>query len=95
MSEPVTLGAMSPGQRARIVEIAAEAGGSDLHLRLYEMGFDEGVEVEILHRGPIGGDPIAVQVGGMVVAMRRRDAALVTVSPVFAPLAGGAREAAE
>lgn len=91
MSVPVSLGALSPGQRARVVEIATDASGTDLHLRLYEMGFDEGVEVEILHRGPIGGDPIAVQVGGMVVAMRRRDAALVTVEPVRADV----REAAE
>lgn len=91
MSVPVSLGALSPGQRARIVEIAADASGADLHLRLYEMGFDEGVEVEILHRGPIGGDPIAVQVSGMVVAMRLRDAALVSVEKVRAET----REAAE
>lgn len=91
MSEPVTLGALPPGVRARIVEIAAGASGSDLHLRLYEMGFDEGVEVEILHRGPIGGDPIAVQVGGMMVAMRRQDAGLVRVTPAVADV----REAAE
>lgn len=91
MSEPVTLGALPPGVRARIVEIGADVSGSDLHLRLYEMGFDEGADIEILHRGPIGGDPIAVQVGGMVVAMRRGDAALVTVQPA----AVDAREAAE
>lgn len=91
MSEPVTLDALSPGVRARIVEIGADESGSDLHLRLYEMGFDEGVEVEILHRGPIGGDPIAVQVGGMMVAMRRGDAALVTIVPVAVDV----REAAE
>lgn len=84
MTEQVTLGSLSPGVRARIVEIATAAEGSDLHLRLYEMGFDEGVEVEVLHRAPLGGDPIAVQVGGMVVAMRRRDADLLTVTLVKA-----------
>jgi len=80
MPEQLTLGSLPPGVRARIVEIAAGADGSDLHLRLYEMGFDQGVEVEVLHQGPIGGDPIAVQVGGMVVAMRRRDASLLKVT---------------
>lgn len=84
MPEQVTLGSLPPGARARIVEIAAGADGSDLHLRLYEMGFDEGVEVEVLHRAPLGGDPIAVQVGGTVVAMRRRDANLLTVALVKA-----------
>ncbi len=91
MSDPVTLGALSPGGAARIVEIGADASDSDLNLRLYEMGFDEGVEVEILHHAPISGDPIAVQVGGMVVAIRRSAAALVTVVPV----AERVKEAAE
>ncbi|MCH8684762.1 FeoA family protein [Pedomonas mirosovicensis] len=91
MSEQVTLGSLPPGTRARIVSIDAEADRQGLHLRLYEMGFDEGVEVEVLHRGPIGGDPIAVQVGGMIVAMRRAEAGLVRVASGAALL----REAAE
>jgi ferrous iron transport protein A len=48
-------------------------------LRLRELGFDEGVEVEVRHRGAIGGDPIAVRVGSNVVAMRRGFARLVEV----------------
>ncbi|MBY0519611.1 MAG: 1-deoxy-D-xylulose-5-phosphate synthase, partial [Sphingomonas sp.] len=36
--------------------------------RLHELGFDEGVDIELLHRAPFGGDPIAVRVGNMVVA---------------------------
>ena len=52
--------------------------------RLYEMGFDEGVDVEVLHRGPVGGDPIAVRVGNMVLAMRRAQARLVSVEPISA-----------
>ena len=91
MSDQGTLGSLPPGARARIVSIDAAGGTEDLHLRLYEMGFDEGVEVEVLHRGPIGGDPIAVQVGGMTVAMRRGDAHLVRVATGEAVV----REAAE
>ena len=50
---------------------------NELADRLREMGFGEGVEVEVLHRAPLGGDPVAVQVGGGVVAIRRAEARLV------------------
>jgi ferrous iron transport protein A len=49
--------------------------------RLHEMGFDEGVDIELLHRAPLGGDPLAVRVGNMTVALRKTLAALVEVGP--------------
>lgn len=64
------------GQRARITRIDDSAREG---LRLRELGFDEGVEVEVRHRGVIGGDPIAVRVGTNVVAMRKAFARLVEV----------------
>lgn len=48
--------------------------------QLREMGFAEGLSVQILHQNPFGKDPIAVQVGSMTVALRRREANLVQVS---------------
>jgi ferrous iron transport protein A len=51
--------------------------------RLRELGFDQGVEVEALHRaGWFGGDPIAFRVGRMTVAMRRALAGAVAVDLV-------------
>jgi ferrous iron transport protein A len=47
--------------------------------RLRELGFDEGVGIEALHRGPIGADPIACRVGRMTVAIRRASAAAISV----------------
>ena len=47
--------------------------------RLRELGFDEGVPIETLHRGPFGLDPIACRVGRMTVAIRRAHAAAVSV----------------
>jgi len=44
-----------------------------------ELGFDEGVAVETLHRGPLGLDPIACRIGRMTVAIRRAHAAAVSV----------------
>ena len=48
--------------------------------RLRELGFDEGVAVEALHRGPIGRDPIACRIGRMTVAIRRAHAAVIRVA---------------
>ncbi|NJC34905.1 ferrous iron transport protein A [Sphingomonas jejuensis] len=49
--------------------------------RLRELGFAEGVEVEPLHRGFIGRDPLACRIGRMTIAIRRVQAAAIRVSP--------------
>jgi ferrous iron transport protein A len=50
--------------------------------RLRHFGFDEGVVVEPLHLGPFGRDPIAVRVGRMTVAIRRKHAGAIHVAPL-------------
>ena len=69
--------------------IAIDRGGVDPETarRLHELGFDEGVDVELLHRAPFGGDPLAVRVGNMVVALRRSMARLIEIE---APIEAGA-----
>ena len=62
-----TLARLASGTRARVAGFLPI--GADLADRLVEMGFDEGAEVEILHRAPLG-DPIAVRVDGTTVALR-------------------------
>jgi ferrous iron transport protein A len=49
--------------------------------RLRELGFDEGVGVEVLHRARLGSGPIACRIGRMTVALRRTVAAAISVSP--------------
>ncbi len=82
------LGSLTLGQRARVVRISGEsAGGSgrldagELERRLLEIGFMEGDELQILHFGPIGRDPIAIRLGGMIVALRRQEADAIFVEP--------------
>jgi ferrous iron transport protein A len=48
--------------------------------RLRELGFVSGEPVRIVARGPIGGDPLLVQIGSTRFALRRAEAARVTVS---------------
>lgn len=52
----------------------------DLEDRLLEIGFEEGLDVKILHEGPISRDPLAVRIGQMTVALRRMEADAVRVS---------------
>jgi ferrous iron transport protein A len=47
--------------------------------RLRELGVDEGVGVEKLHKGPFGADPIACRIGRMTVALRSAQAAAIAV----------------
>ncbi len=82
------LGSLAVGQRARVIKIAgagAERSGrldvEELERRLLEIGFMEGDELQILHFGPIGRDPIAIRLGHMIVALRRQEADAILVEP--------------
>ena len=74
---------LTVGVRARISRICGQKSGVpgavEVEQRLLEMGFAEGEELEVLHHGPIGRDPIAVRIGETVLAVRRSDAQLVLV----------------
>lgn len=83
-SEPKALGTLSPGAGGTLASFdkSLEQNGSDMIDRLREMGFAEGLRVEFLHQSLFGKDPIAVRVGGMTVALRRKEANLIKVKPV-------------
>jgi len=80
--ETLSLDQLAVGTKARVLSIdwaaLQEAEGS----RLRHFGFDEGMTVETLHLGPFGRDPIAIRVGRMTVAIRRRHAGAVRVLPI-------------
>ena len=69
---------LAAGVPTIITGIDRTACGETVWRRLHEMGFDEGVDVEVLHRAPMG-DPIALRVGNMTIAIRRAEAALIEV----------------
>jgi len=81
------LGDARVGFRGRILALdmnrAAAAGlpGPELERRLLELGFVEGATVELLHQGLFGRDPIAVRVAATTIALRRREAMAIVVSP--------------
>ena len=81
-SEPgrVRLDQLPRGEVATIAAVAWESLPANEAQRMREFGFDEGVSVAKLHAGPLGADPIAIRVGRMTIAIRRAQAAAVTVA---------------
>jgi ferrous iron transport protein A len=80
----VPLGLARRGFRGRIDAIAAADAPSgvpavELERRLLELGFVEGANVEVLHEGLVGRDPIAVRVNDATIALRRREAMAILV----------------
>ncbi len=74
---------LKPRHAATITGLT-EAGGAGkstgVAQRLAELGFIVGETVSVLHRGPGGREPIAVQVGDTVFALRRHEASCIRVS---------------
>jgi ferrous iron transport protein A len=66
----VRLSSYKPGQKGRIVQIR---GAGDLRLRMMEMGFVKGTEVEVVKYAPLT-DPIELLVKGYHICLRRDQA---------------------
>jgi ferrous iron transport protein A len=80
--ETIGLDQLELGTKALVASIDWDVLDHSEACRLKDFGFDEGVAVEPLHLGPFGRDPIAIRVGRMTVAIRRRHAGAVRVVPV-------------
>ena len=87
MPYPRLIERLSPGEVATISAIDRAGIDPVTAQRLHELGFDEGVDVELLHRAPFGGDPLAVRVGNMTVALRKAMARLIEIEPRHAAAA--------
>jgi ferrous iron transport protein A len=76
MTRIVTLTELRPGQQATIVAV----GGEGVVRRRYmEMGLTKGERVRVTHVAPLG-DPVAYQVKGYELALRREEAAQIRVA---------------
>jgi ferrous iron transport protein A len=78
----ISLDRLIVGTKAHVCSIDWAALGEGEACRLRHFGFDQGVTVEPLHLGPFGRDPIAIRVGRMTVAIRRRHAEAIAVQPL-------------
>jgi ferrous iron transport protein A len=82
----ITLDCLAAGQSGTVIHLApcvSEPGEGqvDLSRRLMELGFVPGERIRMLKRGVPGGDPLAVKVGESTFALRRFEAALISIQP--------------
>jgi ferrous iron transport protein A len=82
----ITLDALAAGLSATVLHVATPDpksldAGVDLVRRLMELGFVPGERIRMLRRAMPGGDPMAVKVGESTFALRRFEAALISVRP--------------
>ncbi len=73
------LGKLNPGQGGWVARIE---GPEVMVRRLMEMGLVEDAYVEVVHEAPFGKDPLAVRVRGGLLALRRQEAAHITLRKV-------------
>ncbi len=80
------------GGHAMVTGLNTTVSGADAALlrRLAEIGFVAGEPVQVLRRGPGGREPLAVQVGDTLFALRLLEARCVAIEAVTpAALASG------
>lgn len=68
-----------------LVESVQELHANDaIARRLRELGFVKGEDVRLVARGPVGGEPLLVQVGFTRFALRRSEAARIVITDIVA-----------
>jgi ferrous iron transport protein A len=81
---PITLADLPNGRRATVRGLRAATPDADAALlrRLAEIGFVAGEPVHLLRRGPGGREPLAVQVGETMFALRALEARCIEIDAV-------------
>ena len=75
------LSELAKGATAVIHDVEDSQLNDPISRRLRELGFVRGEPVRIVAQGPIGGDPLLVEIGFTRFALRRAEAARVQVTP--------------
>ena len=76
----MTLDSLQPGKGAVIAAIDWGALPPADAKRMRALGFEEGVEVRMAHHGVFGGrDPLAITIGRMTIALRKVQAAAISL----------------
>ena len=72
---------LSELKKGKIAEVIGIAGDdAALAVKLREVGFAEGDEVEIMHFGPLGSKPICVRLNSTLIALRPDEASVIEVA---------------
>lgn len=68
------LSELKPGQSASVVSV----NSADLSVKILEMGILPGKKILVRHRSFFG-DPLAIEIQGSVIALRKSEAELIEV----------------
>ena len=77
MKTLLKLGDLKKGMDAKVISVNSTS--EELTRRILEMGILEGSSIRVVHLAPLGGDPIAVQVRGALIALRKQEAQAIAV----------------
>lgn len=78
----MTLDELVRGVEARISGFSEDAKDNRIVAKLREIGFAEGDEVELMHRGLIGGTPLSFRLNRTLIALRKREAKLIYIDEI-------------
>ncbi len=76
----VLLSELAMGASATVIEVTDNGTNDVIARRLRDLGFVAGEPVRLVARGPLGADPLLVQIGYTRFALRRAEAARVTIT---------------
>ncbi|HEX7917058.1 FeoA family protein [Rudaea sp.] len=79
------LSELAMGASATVIEVKDSVTDDRIAQRLRDIGFVAGEPVRLVARGPLGADPLLVQIGYTRFALRRAEAARVTVAAEVVP----------
>jgi len=78
----IRLSELPHGHDAAVHRVEDASAADPIAVRLRDLGFVSGEHVRIVARGPIGADPLLIQIGFTRFALRRSEAARVLVEPL-------------
>ncbi|WP_417467543.1 FeoA family protein [Maricaulis sp.] len=73
----VTLDQLEKGQICHVTGFVPDC--EDLVIKLREIGFAESDEVELMHRGPLGANPLCFRLNRTLIALRSDEARAIEV----------------
>lgn len=76
---PVRLSELPKGITAVVDRVDDAHAADPIAQRLRDLGFVDGEPVRVVAIGPMGGDPVLIQIGYTRFALRRAEAARITV----------------
>lgn len=79
VNPPVRLSELPKGITAVVDRVDDAHAADPIARRLRDLGFVDGEPVRVVAIGPMGGDPVLIQIGYTRFALRRAEAARVTV----------------